>query len=182
MEQGASGLDVGSGSAKQVRQDQQQLTRTSETSIRSTAAKTAFNYEVEGAGFTAQAGADSAAGKNAMTAGMIGAASSILGSASSVSSEWLKGSAAWLVEYNLMPEIPYTGVPDRTPELRPTPGLNVNPPEAAFGTNIAAAAQHLRGRWRRVRGRSCLIGAYAIQELNVQSDALDRLWQKPRME
>jgi hypothetical protein len=89
--QGASGLDVNSGSAKQVRESQVGLTRTSETSIRSTAAKTAYNYEVEGAGFTAQAGADIAAGKTSMTAGMIGAASSILGAATSVSSEWLRG-------------------------------------------------------------------------------------------
>ena len=89
--QAASGLDVNSGSNKQVQQSQIGIERTSATAIRSTAAKTAYNYGVEGAAFSAQAGADIAAGKNAMTAGMIGAESSILGSATSVSGEWLKG-------------------------------------------------------------------------------------------
>jgi hypothetical protein len=73
-----------------------------------------------------------------------------------------------------MPEIPYTGVPDRTPELRPTPNLNVNPPEAAFGTNIAAATQHL-GQVEEGAGKELFDRAYAIQELNVQSDALARM-------
>lgn len=94
--QAASGLDVNSGSNKQVQQSQLGITRTNETSIRSTAAKTAFNYQVEGAQFSAQSTADIQAGKNAETAGMIGAESSIIGAASSVSSEWLKGTQVGL--------------------------------------------------------------------------------------
>ncbi len=89
--QAASGLDVNTGSNKQVQQSQVGLERLSQVGIRSTAAKTAYNYEVEAAGLSAQAAADVQAGKNAKTAGMIGAVSSILGSATSVSSEWLKG-------------------------------------------------------------------------------------------
>jgi hypothetical protein len=90
--QGASGLDVNSGSAKQVQQSQIGLNRTAQTSIRSSAAKQAYNYEVEGAQFSAQAVADTQAGKNARTAGMLGVTTSLLGAASSVSSEWLKSS------------------------------------------------------------------------------------------
>ena len=72
-----------------------------------------------------------------------------------------------------MPEIPYSGVPDRTPELRPTPSLNVNPPEAAFGTTIAAATQHL-GQVEEGAGKELFDRAYALQEMHVQSDALQK--------
>jgi hypothetical protein len=70
-----------------------------------------------------------------------------------------------------MPEIPYSGVPDRTPEFRPTPSLNVNPPEAAFGTNIAAATQHL-GQVEEGAGKELFDRAYALQEMHEQSNAL----------
>jgi len=89
--QAASGLDVNSGSNKQVQQSQVGIERTSTTAIRSNAAKVAYNYRVQGSEFTAEAAADVMAGKNAQTAGQIGAISSILGSATSVSSQWLKG-------------------------------------------------------------------------------------------
>lgn len=72
-----------------------------------------------------------------------------------------------------MPEIPYSGVPDRTPEFRPTPSLNVNPPEAAFGTTIAAATQHL-GQVEEGAGKELFDRAYALQEMHVQSDALQK--------
>jgi hypothetical protein len=94
--QAASGLDVNSGSNKAVQASQLGIERTSATAIRSTAAKTAYNYQVEGNAFSAQAGADIAAGKNSMEAGIIGGISSIVGSASSVSSEWLKGQSQGL--------------------------------------------------------------------------------------
>ena len=94
--QGASGLDVNTGSAKQVQQSQGQITSMDMTAIRSNAAKTAYNYEVEGTQYIAQANLDTVAGKNARTSGMINAYSSILGSASSVSSEWLRGQSLGL--------------------------------------------------------------------------------------
>lgn len=72
-----------------------------------------------------------------------------------------------------MPEIPYSGVPDRTPEFRPTPSLNVNPPEAAFGTTIATATQHL-GQVEEGAGKELFDRAYALQEMHVQSDALQK--------
>lgn len=89
--QGASGLDVNTGSNKQVQDSQAQITATDQTAIRSNAARTAYNYENQAVGFAAQANMDTVAGKNARTAGLVGAASSLLSSATSVSSEWLRG-------------------------------------------------------------------------------------------
>lgn len=89
--QGSHGLDVNTGSAKDVASSQQLINRMDQTTIRSNAAKTAYNYEVQSTQFTAQAGLDTLAAKNAQTAGLIGASSSILGASSAVSSEWLRG-------------------------------------------------------------------------------------------
>ena len=89
--QSASGLNVNSGSASQVRASQKEATANTVAGIRSQAAKTAYNYQVEGVQYSSQAQLDTLAGKNARTAGMIGASSSLIGAASSVSSEWLRG-------------------------------------------------------------------------------------------
>ena len=95
--QAASGLDVNSGSAAQIRSSQEMLTRTDLTQIRSNAAKTAYNFEAQGAQYGAQATLDTMAGMNARSAGMVNAASSIIGAAGSISSEWLQGQrlGAW---------------------------------------------------------------------------------------
>lgn len=90
--QAGSGLDVNSGSTAAVRASQRLVSGLDVATIRSEAAKTAYNYEVQGVQFGAQAQLDTLAGQNARTSGMIGAASSIVGAASSVSSEWLRGS------------------------------------------------------------------------------------------
>lgn len=89
--QSSSGFDVRSGSAKQVQASQTMTERTDSDLIRSNAAKTAYNYEVQGTIAGAQATAYKAAAGNALTAGFIGAGSSILGASASVSSEWLQG-------------------------------------------------------------------------------------------
>ena len=94
--QASHGLDINTGSAKDVQDSQRLVTRMDLTQIRSQAAKTAYNYETQGAQFTAQAGLDTAAAANARRAGFVGAASSIMGGASAVSSEWLKGAQAGL--------------------------------------------------------------------------------------
>ena len=94
--QGASGLDVNSGSAKDVQASQTLINRTNMANIRSNAAKTAYNYENEAVGFNAQAGLDTLAGQSAQTASYISAASSIIGGASSVASQWQKGSQVGL--------------------------------------------------------------------------------------
>ena len=88
---GSHGLDINSGSGKDVQSSQAFLNRFDQTTIRSEAAKTAYNYQVQGTGFMAQSQLDTMAGRNATTAGLIGASSSILGAASAVSSEWLRG-------------------------------------------------------------------------------------------
>lgn len=89
--QASTGLDVNSGSAAQVRASQRNLSAMDTATIRSESAKTAYNYEVQGTQYEAQAQLDTTAGKSAAAAGFIGAASSMVGTASSVSSEWLKG-------------------------------------------------------------------------------------------
>lgn len=89
--QSSSGLDVNSGSNKQVQESQKMVTNLDLTQIRSNANKTAYDFENQAVGFESQATLDTMAGKNAAEAGTIGAFSSILGSASSVSSKWLQG-------------------------------------------------------------------------------------------
>lgn len=89
--QGASGLDVKSGSAVQVRQSQATLDQMDLDTIRSNAAKTAYNYKTQGVMAGAQGDLYKMAGAGSLTAGGIGAASSILGSSASVSNEWLQG-------------------------------------------------------------------------------------------
>lgn len=87
----SSNFDLRSGSAQQVISSQQMLDRMDMQTIRSNAAKTAYNYETQATMAGAQADLYSRAGKNAFAAGFIGAGTSILGAASSVSSEWLQG-------------------------------------------------------------------------------------------
>lgn len=89
--QASAGFDVRSGSDAQVRTSQRTLNTIDTNIIRSNAAKTAYNYEIQGAIAGQQASMYSAASKNALMAGMIGAGSSVLGGVSSVSSQWLKG-------------------------------------------------------------------------------------------
>ena len=89
--EGASGLNVNSGSAKDVQTSQQGTTALNLTQIRSNAAKTAYNYDVQSTQDISQAGLYDLAASNALTAGDLGAASSIIGGAGSVSSKWLQG-------------------------------------------------------------------------------------------
>lgn len=94
--QSASGLDIRSGSPALVQASQREVTGFDVAAIRSNAAKTAYNYQVQGIQFGAQAQLDTLAGKNAAAAGDIGAMSSIIGTASSLSSEWMKGQSLGL--------------------------------------------------------------------------------------
>lgn len=89
--QGASGLSVGGGSNAQVQASQKSTTALDLDQIRSNAAKTAYNFDVQSTEDINQAGLYSAASKNAATAGDIGALGSIIGGAGSVSSKWLSG-------------------------------------------------------------------------------------------
>lgn len=94
--QGATGLDVNTGSTVDVQKSQALINSMNQTTIRSNAAKTAYNYEVQGMGYGAQAQLDTVAGKNAAISGDIGAISSVIGAASSVSSQWQRGAQVGL--------------------------------------------------------------------------------------
>lgn len=89
--QASSGFDVNSGSNAQVRASEHTVGAIDSAIIRSNAAKTAFNYQTQGAIAGSQASLYTAAGNNAETAGVINAGSSILGATGSVSSQWLQG-------------------------------------------------------------------------------------------
>lgn len=89
--QAASGLDINSGSAVDVRRSQGTLTRTDLNQIRSNAAKVAYDYDVKSTMDLNQATLDTMAGENAAKAGNINAMSSILGTVGSVSSKWMQG-------------------------------------------------------------------------------------------
>lgn len=89
--QGASGLDVNSGSASRVQASQRTITGIDLTQIRANAGKTAYDFSTKSVMDTNQAALDVMAGANAKQAGDIGAISSILGSVSSVSSKWMAG-------------------------------------------------------------------------------------------
>lgn len=92
--QGASNIDVNSGSTVNVQNSQKQITAMDLTTIRQNAAKTAYDWQVKSTSDLNQAGLYDKAGSNAETAGFLGAASSILGTVGSVSSKWLQASTA----------------------------------------------------------------------------------------
>lgn len=89
--QASSGLDINSGSAVQVRQSQKLVTDMDLNQIRSNAAKTAYDYDVQSVNFTNQAQIDTFSGQQAELAGDINIGSSIIGTAGSVSAKWLQG-------------------------------------------------------------------------------------------
>lgn len=89
--QASSGLDVNSGSAAQVQASQRTITGIDLDTIRSNAAKTAYNYDVQSSFDTAQAGLYTMVGQDATAAGAINIGSTILGTAGSVSAKWLQG-------------------------------------------------------------------------------------------
>ena len=70
--QAANNVDVNSGSALAVQQSERQAGQLNIANIRSNAARQAFGYETQSAGYTAQAAMDRAQGRNAKTAGYIG--------------------------------------------------------------------------------------------------------------
>jgi hypothetical protein len=95
--QGASGLDVNSGSAVAVRESAQELGTYDASVIRSNAAKRAYGYEVEATQNESQAALFGMSAANATSAagiaketGGINVATSLLTGASSVSSKWMQ--------------------------------------------------------------------------------------------
>lgn len=88
--QGASGVDINSGSAVKVQQSAAELGALDALTIRSNATKTAYGYEVQGQNETAQAQLDKYSGQTAQEAGNIGAASTFLGGVGNAASTFAK--------------------------------------------------------------------------------------------
>lgn len=79
--QGASGVDIHSGSSAAVRASAKEVGALDAMTIRSNAARRAYGYETQGTSDTAQAQLDRFTAKNDTTAGNIGATSTVLGGA-----------------------------------------------------------------------------------------------------
>lgn len=90
--QGASGIDINTGTAVDVRASQKMVSDLDMLQIRSNAAKTAYDYNVQAVSNENQANLYRMAGANAVTAASYEATASILGTVSSVSSKWTQGS------------------------------------------------------------------------------------------
>lgn len=88
--QAAGGIDVNSGSAVDVQSSAAQLGELNAITIRSNAARTAYGYQTQAAGYQDQSALDTSEAENASTAGDIGASSSILGGVGSAASNWQK--------------------------------------------------------------------------------------------
>lgn len=88
--QAASGVDINSGSAVDVRSSAAQLGELDAINIRANAARTAYGYGNQAAGFGAQAQLDKLTGENAGVAGDIGAATTFLGGAGNAALNWQK--------------------------------------------------------------------------------------------
>jgi hypothetical protein len=89
--QGASGFDVNTGTAVNVRDSQKQVTDIDMNQIRANAARTAYDYNVQSIQNENQAQLYRMAGANAVQAANINATASLINTASSVSSKWLQG-------------------------------------------------------------------------------------------
>lgn len=94
--QGASGLDVNSGSAVDIQRSQRQIGQMDLATIRDNAAKTAYDYSVKSTQDINQAGLYGMASANAQRAGNINVAASLIGTAGGVSSRWLQGNTIGL--------------------------------------------------------------------------------------
>jgi len=90
--QGASGIDVGGGSAVAVRAGQRMISDFDMATIRNNAARRAYGYESEAATDEAQAGLYTTAASDVGRATKFNIASSLISGAAGVSSKWLQAS------------------------------------------------------------------------------------------
>lgn len=90
--QASSGFDVNSGSNLAVQAGQKKLAGLDQVQIRSNAAQSAYNYDIQSLQDQKQAGLYMLAGNNAVQAASINAESSIVGAAGSVASKWMQAS------------------------------------------------------------------------------------------
>lgn len=80
--QGASGIDVNTGSNANVQVSQAKLGQLDMANIRANAVRQAYGYQTQSTSFEGQAAADNAAAKNSTTAGFVsGAANAVRGAA-----------------------------------------------------------------------------------------------------
>lgn len=86
--QASSGLDVGSGTAVNLRQSAADIGHLDTLTILNNAAKNSAGFKAQGMNFTAESGLDKAAAENAETAGKYSIATSLLGGASSFGDKW----------------------------------------------------------------------------------------------
>lgn len=86
--QAASGVDVGSESAVDVRSSAAELGMLNTISIRSNAAREAYGYQTKELDATSQSQLDTAQGKFAKQAGYMDAAGTILGGAKPINNAW----------------------------------------------------------------------------------------------
>lgn len=93
---GASGVDIGGGSAEDVQTSQRLLTRTDMAQIRANAARAAYGEELKGVEAGQQALMYSRASSNIQSAIPYQVAGSLLSGAASVSGKWLQGQQAGL--------------------------------------------------------------------------------------
>lgn len=86
--EGASGLDVNSGSPLSLQSDTAMVGELDAQTIRNNAQRSAYGYQTEGLNYAARASMNDMESANAARAGNLGAWSSIIGGASSVSGKW----------------------------------------------------------------------------------------------
>lgn len=91
VKQGTSGLDVNSGSAVTIRDNQSDVARFDQGQIMADARRQEYGYEVEEHKQIAEESMDKAAASNAQDAGKLAVLSSIIGTAGSVASKWTQG-------------------------------------------------------------------------------------------
>jgi hypothetical protein len=90
--QGASGLDVNSGSASQVRESTETLGNLNALTVRSQAAQHAYGYQTQAVNDRAQSELDNYESSSAETGSYLKAGSTVLGAAASPAfNDWLKG-------------------------------------------------------------------------------------------
>lgn len=93
--QGASGIDVNSGTNVKVQEGQLKAGQFDESIIRSNAAKTAYGHEVQALSAETSSQLDKMGAETSRTAGNISAVGSILGTVGSVASKWYSAGSSF---------------------------------------------------------------------------------------
>lgn len=88
--QGASGIDVGGGSAKDVRESRDDISRMDMSTIRANAARVAYGHEIKAYEALTQSQLYGMAADDAERAGYLKGAGSLISTAGSVSDKWLQ--------------------------------------------------------------------------------------------